>query len=238
MSEHRYHLILAFFVTLCLGVAVVASAWILAGGFDRITKTSRTVTVRGLAEREVDANLAIWPMSFSLGGTSLPDIQKSIINQTDIVTAYLQKYGLTEKDYTVQAPSITNTTLQFRSEQHRYPFIATQVILVRSSQVQAVKNAQEHVLELLGKDISISQEYGNTIEFEYTNLNDIKPEMIGEATRNAREAANQFASDSGSQVGKIKNATQGYFSIENAAPGLEDKKKIRVVTTVEYTLSD
>ncbi|MBR4984987.1 MAG: SIMPL domain-containing protein [Proteobacteria bacterium] len=222
-----------------IGIAIVASSFILAGGFGTIAKPDRTVTVRGLAEREVAADLAVWQMRFSLGGDDLKEVQKNIIDKTALATAYLKKNGLEESDYKVQAPDITDTSLQiYNSDKAKYRYIAKQDILVRSHNIKAVQNAQEHSLELLSDDITVLKEYDNGINYEYTALNSIKPEMIGEATKNARSAAEQFANDSGSKVGKIKNATQGYFSIDSAATGLEDMKKIRVVTTIEYTLSD
>ena len=139
----------------------------------------------------------------------------------------------------MQAPSITDTSLySLSNEKAKYHYIAKQTILVRSNNVKAVKEAQEHSLELMGSEIVVSQEYDNKVQYEYTALNTIKPDMIGEATKNARAAAEQFANDSGSTVGKIKSATQGWFSIDDAAVGLEERKKVRVVTTVEYILTD
>ena len=236
-----------------IGISVVLAAVILtngygkiangfgtiAQGFGTIAKPDRIVSVRGLAEREVDADLAVWPLSFSLGGDSLQDLQTDIVNKIAIATDYLKKYGLAETDYTVQAPSLTDTTLvTYSNDKAPYHYIAKQVILVRSKNVIAVKNAQEHSLDLMGQNIAVERDYDSKVLYDYTSLNDIKPEMIGEATKNARAAAEQFASDSGSSVGKIKTATQGWFSIEDAAPGLEERKKVRVVTTVEYILTD
>lgn len=236
----------SFVLGLIVGVALVASAYILAGGFGKIAnnfgaiaKPDRVVSVRGLAEREVDANLAIWPMSFSLGANNLQDLQKQIVDKIAISKQYLTKHGLSEEDFTVQAPSITDTGLNYYGgEKPKYAYIARQIILVRSSKVEAVKEAQLNALDLMSEDIAVLQDYDSKIRYEYTSLNSIKPEMIGEATKNAREAAEQFANDSGSKVGKIRTATQGWFSINDAAVGLEQKKNVRVVTTVEFILAD
>ena len=119
-----------------------------------------------------------------------------------------------------------------------YNYIGKQTILIRSENVQAVKQAAEDTLELLGKGVSLDSNYDNKVQYYFDSLNKIKPEMIADATENARKAAEQFAHDSGSKVGKIKTATQGLFSIEDAAPGLEYKKNVRVVTTVVYNLID
>ena len=231
-----------------IGIAVVLSAVIIAGGFGKIAsgfgaiaKPDRIVSVRGLAEREVDADLAVWPLSFTLGGDNLQELQKEIVDKIAIASEYLKKYELTEADFTVQAPSLTDTILSMNyssDEKAKYRYIAKQTILVRSSKVAAVKTAQEHSLDLISQNIVVSRDWESKVLYEYTSLNSIKPEMIGEATKNARAAAEQFANDSGSAVGKIKTATQGWFSIDDAAPGLEERKKVRVVTTVEYILTD
>ncbi len=236
----------SFVLGLLLGVALVASAYILAGGFGKIAnnfgaiaKPDRVVSVRGLAEREVDANLAVWPMTFSIGGNNLQDLQKDIVDKIAISKAYLVKHGLNEADYTVQAPSINDTALNYYGgEKPKFAYIARQTILVRSSNVAAVMAAQSNVLDLMGQDIAVLQDYDSQIRYEYTSLNSIKPEMIGETTKNARAAAEQFANDSGSKVGKIRTATQGWFSINDATVGLEQKKNVRVVTTVEFILTD
>ena len=118
----------------------------------------------------------------------------------------------------------------------RYTFIARQTILIRSSKIESVKSAYADSLNLVSSGIAVLQEYDGKVNYEFTKLNQIKPQMIAEATENARTAAEQFARDSNSKVGKIKKATQGLFTIEDAAPGLEEKKNVRVVTTVEYLL--
>ena len=143
-------------------------------------------------------------------------------------------------DYTVNAPAITDTSVNpyMDNDKARFTYIAKQVILVRSSNVSAVKKAQSESLDLIGQGIAVTQDYDSKVLYDFTGLNAIKPDMIAEATKNARLAAEQFARDSGSKVGKIKTATQGLFSIENAATGLEEKKTVRVVTTVVYLLND
>jgi uncharacterized protein len=223
-----------------LAASLVVSAVIIAVGFGNIAKPDRTVSVRGLAEREVDADLAVWPLTFSLGGNDLQVLQKNIVSSTATVTAYLKKHNLSEKDFTVQAPAITDTSVNpyVSSEKQKYIYIAKQVIFVRSADVKAVKRAQADSLDLMGDNIAVSQEYDAKVQYDFTGLNAVKPAMIAEATKNARLAAEQFAHDSGSKVGKIKDASQGLFTIDDAAAGLEERKTVRVVTTVEYLLKD
>lgn len=223
---------------LAASVSVIVSSVIISAGLSGVARPDRTVSVRGLAEREVDADLVVWPLTFTLGSNSLQELQKSILEKTETVQQYLSEYGLSEQDYTVQAPSITDNSVNpyMDKERIRYTYLAKTVLLVRSPKISQVKKAHADSLKLMSHGIAVAQDYDSSISFEFTGLNSIKPEMIAEATKNARTAAEQFALDSGSKVGKIKRASQGLFSIENAAAGLAEKKNIRVVTTVEYLL--
>ncbi|MCI6798472.1 MAG: SIMPL domain-containing protein [Spirochaetia bacterium] len=225
-------------IILSVSVSVIASAVILSVGLSNIARADKTVSVRGLAEREVDADLAVWPLTFSLGSNDLTELQKDILAKTEIVKSYLAEYELSSDDFTVQSPSITDNSMNpyMDKNQVRYTYIAETVVLVRSSKVEQVKKAQGDSLKLMSDGIAVSKDYKSKISFEFTKLNDIKPQMIAEATKNARTAAEQFARDSGSKVGKIKRASQGLFSIEDAAADLSERKTIRVVTTVEYLL--
>ena len=224
--------------SLKIGISIVIAAVILAVGLANIITPERSVSVRGLAEREVDADLAVWNMSFSMGENNLESMQRSIVEKTEVIKKYLIKHGLEESDFTVKPAAITDNSLNSYMDQTKitYKFVARQTILVRSEKIEAVKSAYADSLELVSAGIAVNQDYDSKVSYEFTKLNDIKPEMIAEATKNARTAAEQFAHDSNSKVGKIKKATQGLFTIEDAAVGLEDKKSVRVVNTVEYLL--
>ena len=220
-------------------ISFLLGCFVLSFGLKGIGANPRTVSVRGLAEREVDADMAVWKLSFSVGGNDLIALKQEVLEQTKIVEAFLKEHGLEESDYSILAPEITDSSMnpyQDASRKVVYQYISKNSILVRSSKVNAVKNASSDTLELIGKGVSVSNNYDNNVNYEFNGLNEIKPEMIALATENARLAAEQFARDSGSKVGKIMNATQGLFSIENAAIGLEEKKNVRVVTTVVYSL--
>lgn len=220
-------------------ISFLLGCFVLSFGLKGIGANPRTVSVRGLAEREVDADMAVWKLSFSVGGNDLVALKQEVLEQTKIVEAFLKEHGLEESDYSILAPEITDSSMnpyQDASRKVVYQYISKNSILVRSSKVNAVKNASSDTLELIGKGVSVSNNYDNHVNYEFNGLNEIKPEMIALATENARLAAEQFARDSGSKVGKIMNATQGLFSIENAAIGLEEKKNVRVVTTVVYSL--
>ena len=224
--------------SLKIGISIVMAAVILAVGLANIITPERSVSVRGLAEREVNADLAVWNMSFSMGENNLESMQRSIVEKTEVIKKYLIKHGLEESDFTVKPAAITDNSLNSYMDQTKitYKFVARQTILVRSGKIEAVKSAYADSLELVSAGIAVNQDYDSKVSYEFTKLNDIKPEMIAEATKNARTAAEQFAHDSNSKVGKIKKATQGLFTIEDAAVGLEDKKSVRVVNTVEYLL--
>lgn len=220
-------------------ISFLLGCFVLSFGLKGIGAKPRTVSVRGLAEREVDADMAVWKLTFSVGGNDLVALKQEVLEQTKIVEAFLKEHGLEERDYSILAPEITDSSMnpyQDASRKVVYQYISKNNILVRSSKVNAVKNASSDTLELIGKGVSVSNNYDNYVNYEFNGLNEIKPEMIALATENARLAAEQFARDSGSKVGKIMNATQGLFSIENAAIGLEEKKNVRVVTTVVYSL--
>lgn len=221
-----------------LGICLVIASIVISLGFSSINPKEASVSVRGLAQREVNADLAVWQLSFGLGDNNLENLQKSIKEKSEIVSLYLKDKGLDERDFSVLSPSITNNLLDpyINQEKMQYIYIAKLNFLIRTDKISAVKKANEGLLELVDKGIAIKQDYENKINYEFTKLNDIKPEMIALATKNARKAAEQFARDSNSNLGKIKHATQGLFSIENAATGLEERKIVRVVTQIQYLL--
>ena len=225
---------------LIISFALIICSILITLGLGNVMHQTRSVTVRGLAEREVPADMAVWQLTFSVGGNELRALQKDIIEQTKTVTNFLKEHGLDENDFSVRAPEITDISMELYIDSTRrdFTYIARQTILVRSAKVANVKKAADDTIELLGKGISVRSDYDTKVNYEFNGLNQIKPEMIASATENARQAAEQFAHDSHSKVGKITSASQGLFSIENAAQGLEDLKRVRVVTTVVYELTD
>lgn len=226
--------------TVITSVSVVIASVILAFGMGKIMHTERTVSVRGLAEKEVDADLAVWKLSYSIGSNTLKELQNQILSQNELAKNFLENYQLSKSDYTVLSPEITDATVSMYSDpEHRnYDYIAKQSILIRSGNVHGVKEAAQNTIQLLGQGVSVSSDWDAKVEYYFNGLNEIKLDMIAEATENAHKAAEQFAHDSKSKVGKILTANQGLFSIEDAAPGLEYRKTVRVVTTVVYSLID
>ncbi len=199
----------------------------------------RTVNVKGLCEREVKADKVIWPVVYKVMAN---DIQ-SIYDQTDsnnaLIKAFLTGGGIEDAEITVSVPQISDKYAnEYGSNDRAFRYIATSVITVYTDKVDMVLNLMSQQSDLLKKGIVTGgNSWENPVEFKYEGLNEIKPSMIEEATMNAREAAQKFAKDSDSRLGKIKTANQGTFTIENRDSNTPYIKKVRVVTSVTYYLT-
>lgn len=227
---------------LLAGLGLVIAGAAVGDGISRIRTSDRFVSVRGLAERDVSADLAIWPISFDVTGNDLADLQQKVDSKRNIVSDFLRESGFPPNQISHSAPKIRDneatTNYESRSEA-KFRYTARTIVLLRSSNVTLVKQAMEKSGNLVSKGIVLAAEnWENRTEFLFTALNNIKPEMIEEATLNARSAAEKFAKDSGSRIGKIRSATQGLFSIQDRDMNSPEVKKVRVVTTVEYYLID
>ncbi len=204
-------------------------------GIDNMAFRDRQVTVKGLAEREVEANRVTWPIQFSVAGNDLLSLYDQVTRYNEKIVTFLTTNGIDKNEISINPPDTYNTTTnQYSSGNFKYNYSLTCNVTVTTSKVAKVRELLDRQAELLKEGIPYSNSY---INYEYTALNDIKPTMIAEATKNARDAAARFAEDSGSKVGKMKTASQGQFSIEDqsATPFL---KKVRVVTTIVYYLED
>jgi len=224
---------------IALGIALAGMALSLA--WVRARSVERVVTVRGLAEREVDADLAVWPLTFNAASDSLESLRHDVSAGIGAIKGFLKNAGIAEADVSTTPPTIRDTQADLyggRQEEKTFRYVAQATVLVRSKNVQGVLSAMEKSLDLLGQNVAVTRNYESQPQFIFTGLNEVKPDMIAEATRNARTAAEQFARDSGSRVGKIKKATQGLFSISDVDQSLPQRKLVRVVTTVDYYLVD
>jgi len=197
----------------------------------------RYLTVRGLSEREVKATLAIWPIRFSVNADDLLALRPAMERDQRLVMAFLQDSGINSKDVTLGLPTVSDRleerTTANKPALSRYKGVVT--IVVRSSEVEVVKKAIQQVEALLDKGVALSgNEYGDQPEFLFTELNQIKPDMIQEATANARASAEKFAQDSKTKVGAIRRASQGAMEIEDRDKASPEKKIIRVVTTIDF----
>jgi hypothetical protein len=225
-----------------IGIGIIIAGISISNALYKTRAAQRYVTVKGLAEQEVDADLAIWPITFKDASNDLVRLQKNIDTKRELTTNFLTESGFKSTDISNSAPRILDTQAENHYGQRstsQYRYIAQTTITLRSENVSLVKQAMEKSAILVGKGIVLVAEgWENRTEFLYTSLNQIKPDMIEEATINARKAAEKFAQDSGSKVGKIRNATQGLFTINDRDTNTRDRKKVRVVTTVQYFLID
>lgn len=223
----------------CLAIGLVIGGSYLKSAAIQWKSADRSVTVKGLAEREVRATLALWPLHFTVTGDALGEVQERVNRQADIIRAFLTDAGLKTDAITLTSPEVTDRYANSYGNQRpptRYSAEAT--MLVRSAAIDAVKQAMPRVGELISQGVVLSPNYNYRTEFLFTELEDIKPAMIAAATADARKAAKQFAQDSGSRVGAIRSASQGYFSISDLDSYTPDVKRIRVVTTIDYALED
>ena len=231
----------AFLLGLFLCGGLIGLGYLLSNGILEMKKLERTVTVKGLSEREAPADIAIWPISFSEADNDLTALYGTIQKKTDIITTFLKGNGFGDADISISVPAIIDREAQSYGDTSRIKFryTANTTISVYSTKVDEVRNAMRKIVELIQKGIALAgQDYQARPQFLFTKLNDLKPEMIEEATRNAREVAEKFAKDSNSRLGKIKKASQGQFSIDDRDSDTPHIKKVRVVSTVEYYLSD
>ena len=226
--------------------AIIALAIVVFGSFiqnslARFVNKERVVTVKGLSEREMPADKVTWPLVFKELGNDPAEIYRSIERKNEVLVSFLQKQGLGTEEIMVNAPDIKDRFADsWAQEQITNRYVATSVIIVTSSKVELVRSIMQKQAQLMKMGIAlITEDYGkNTVKYEFTRLNDIKPEMVEESTKNARATAEKFAEDSDSDVCKIRRATQGQFSISDRDNNTPHIKNIRVVSTIEYYIND
>ena len=229
-----------FYSGLFIMIGLVVMGMMIPRAVDRFRSFDRTVNVKGLCEMEVKADRVIWPVVYRVMAN---DIQ-SIYDQTDRnnaeIVAFLKSGGIDASEITVSVPEISDKyATEYGSNDRAYRYIAKNVVTVCTSDVEKVMELMSRQSELLKKGIvSGGNDWENQVEFKYEGLNGIKPEMIEEATKNAREAAEKFAKDSDSRLGKIRTANQGTFTIESRDSNTPYIKKVRVVTSVTYYLKN
>lgn len=212
----------------------------IAAGLENALGDERTVSVRGLSERIVPADKVVWPLVYKEVGNNLETLSQQVSNKNKIIIDYLQSKGISADEISVSPPEIIDLQAErYINQNVPYRYNLRSIITVSSQQVDLVRRLINEQGQLLDKGVAIvSGEYDAQVDYQFTGLNDLKPDMIAEATRNARQAAEQFASDSESRLGKIKNASQGQFSITDRDQYTPYLKNVRVVTSVVYYLKD
>ena len=229
---------------LIIGISLVVGLGLLGLLLGRSAVTfksfDRTVTVKGLSEREVAADVVIWPIQFTVASNDLGALYRTIDSNTSKVRSFLVDQGVTQDEITVSVPAITDKSAQqWGDAGGPFRYTAVQNVTVYSEQVALVREIMSGISALGQEGIVISGDnYQSPTEYLFTGLNELRPEMIEEATRSARAVAQKFASDSESVLGKIRNASQGQFSIVSRDNNNPHIKKVRVVSTVTYYLSD
>ena len=227
--------------TLTLAIAAVAGLWglgyaIHGGLYNLRGAADRYVTVRGLAERDLPANLALWPVRFTVAADTLEGLQAELEADQRTIGQYLIKAGFKAAEISTNLPAITDKEAGWSENRQGPRYFAEGTVVLRTADVARVQTTVEKIGDLVKQGVALSSNWG--LEYFYTDLETIKPEMIAEATQDARRAAEKFADDSGSSVGNIRNAQQGLFSIEAKDQFAQDTKRVRVVTTVQYYLTD
>ena len=220
-----------------MGASIVLAAAVLGLFMVCTVKTLKsyddTVTVRGLCEKEVPADRAVLRINFSDQDNELSDLRATMERDEQAVIALLKKAGFTDEEIKYTSAHFNDRYDSYYTNNIRFRYSANQTINVFTSKMDVVGELQKKIdAELLKQNI-ISNTYAS---YEYNGLNDIKPSMIAESLENARAAADEFAKNSHSKVGKMRTASQGYFEVEDLDENTPQVKKVRVVTTVEYYL--
>lgn len=223
-----------------VAIGIFLGGFAIAKAIITTTEMSRVVNVKGLSVREVPADKVIWPITFKEIGNDLTDLYNTINTKNNIIISFLKANGIDENEIIIAAPEIVDLQAErYGNQNYLYRYNVTSIITVTSNKVNLVTDLMLKQADLIKKGVAIivgSYEYQPT--FTFTGLNDIKPQMIEEATINARTTAEKFAADSQSKLGKIKTANQGQFTISDRDNNTPQIKEVRVVTSVTYFLED
>lgn len=218
-------------------LGLVLGGYLLGDGLLRARQAERAVTVRGVAERDVVADLAVWTLSFSASAGDMAGAQAKVDRDASSIRAFFKELGFPDAALQPTGVNVASSTDEARIT----TFTVRQRLTLRTTDIKRAEAAVGRQFELVRRGVFLEE--GSGIAYTFTRLNAIKPDMVATATRDARKAAEQFAEDSGSSVGAIKDATQGYFEItardgDSGGWGQSDSpfKKVRVVTTVNYFL--
>lgn len=219
-----------------LALGMILGGYLLGNGLVRAHHADRSVTVRGLAERNVTADLAVWTLNYSKQGLDLAEVQADIDRDTQSIRRFFASLGFPAE---ALAPAGAGVSQSYMNGVQTVT--VSQRLQLRTTDIARARQAVARQFDLVRQGVVLQE--GSGISYSFTKLNDIKPAMVAEATRDARAAAEQFAKDSDTGVGGIKSATHGYFSVEardgeQAGYGVADTpfKKVRVVTTVDFYL--
>jgi hypothetical protein len=214
-------------IIITLGIVVVGIIIFLAAG--NFSGQGKYVEVKGLSEKIVKANQGVWSMSLEIKSNDVDDLYTQITNNTGAITSFLREKGFEDSEINTAPVNVYQDT--YREALYRYN--ASLTMSVYTDKVDLLREVSQETAPLIKEGIVFN---GSYVNFEFTNLNDIKPEMLGEAIANARTSAQQFADDANTRLGGMSRADQGVFSITEKDPGSPEYKKVRVVSSVRYLL--
>ncbi len=222
-----------FLLGLLIAVGLIGFGYLLSKTILQVKNMERTVSVKGLAERQVKADIAIYPIEFDVADNNPLQLYKKISKDKDIVVNFLKSQGFQDSEIFISSPQITDNFAKDYNSNARFRYVGRVVITLYTKQVDKTVNLGRKLFQLNKQGVMANNLKYQT-SYLYTKLNYIKPQMIEEATQNARKAAEKFAKDSHSELNGIKSAKQGYFSITDRDSNTPYIKKIRVVTSVVY----
>lgn len=229
----------AFIVaSLLLGIGISLGGSFVGEGISNWNSGRRIIAVKGLSEKEVPASVATWSIGYRATGNDLGAINRKLSESTKTVIAFLKTAGFDEKDIAVQPPALHDASMEPREKDVPPPperFRAEQSVLLRTAKVDLIKPALASASTLMVNGVLLSG--GCQPNYIYNQLNEIKPTMIQEATKNARVAAEQFSRDSQTSLGKLRSASQGWFQVEDRDAATPERKMVRVVVDVDYELN-
>ncbi len=230
----------------CLSLSLMVSGWLIGNGLSLSKQTVRLVTVKGLAEQEVKADLALWPVRFVRTGDSLAATQRDIDTDEKQVMSFLNKHGLNAEAISLKSTEVTDrAALIYHDGKYSSRFVIMRTMMIRSTEVDKIAQAYQANGDLVEAGVILNREnQGGEPVYLFNNINQLKPDMIAQATKNARASAQQFAQDSNSALGDIQSADQGVFEIlpKDKASFFQQEQQIdktlRVVVTLKYRLTD
>ncbi len=215
------------FAGLCIGKSIV-----------QFKKLDQTADVRGFAERIVDANEATWQIYFSTASNDIADVSLKAKQMQDSIVAFLTSQGFATEEITREPTNVSDMQQEYSNNPKALRFTARGTVTLMTKKIPLVSQASQKTDELIKKSVVVS---GSNLSYYFTALNDIKPEMLIEATKNAQQAAKSFADTAGAKLGSIKSASQGNFSISGPTADYDApnslKKKVRVVTQMKFYLN-
>ena len=223
-----------------LAVSIAFLGLCIKWGIDDFANKDRNVTVKGLAEKEVEADKVTWPIPTKELGNDLPELYQRINTTTAKVKVFLKQHGIKDDEINVNAPVVIDLNAdQYSNNNRGFRYNITSTITVTSQNVKLVRSIMAKQGELLKQGVAVLDGgYENRITYEYVGFKKMKPQMMQEAIKNAEATAQEFATNSNSKLNKITKADQGQFSIDDRDANTPSIKKVRVVTTITYSLKD